>query len=124
MNASILTRDGAINLSAATGAATVATTAGLYSGSGAVSLDALGNVSTGTVNGGATAITSRGGSVTVTGQIAGTGGPMTIGAAGAVNVNQAVTNPGTASPLSITAGTDINVNAAVGGPPRVRRAAP
>ena len=39
---------------------------------------------------------------------------MTIGAAGAVNVNQAITNPGLASPLTINAGTDINVNAAVG----------
>jgi filamentous hemagglutinin family protein len=114
VNASIITHDGAINLSAANGTTTVANTAGLYSGSAAVSLDAFGNVTTGTISGGTMNITSRGGSVTVSGQVAGTGGAMTIGAAGAVNVNQAVTNPGTSSPLTINAGTDINVNAAVG----------
>ena len=114
VNASILTHDGAITLSAANGAGHGRDRRPASSPAAAPSsLDALGNVTTGTVSGGPDDHLAR-----RRGHghrpVAGTGGPMTIGAAGAVNVNQAVTNPGLASPLSITAGTDINVNAAVG----------
>ena len=114
VNAAIATRDGAIRLSSTNGAATIANTTGLFAGAGAISLDALRNVSTGTLNGGVMNITSRRGAVSATGPIAGTGGAITIAAAGQVAIANAITNPGTASPLSITAGTNINVNAAVG----------
>ena len=92
----------------------MASAAGLFAGNAPIAVDALGNISTGTLSGGATNVTSRGGSVAVTGRIAGNGGAIAIGAAGQVDINHAVTNPGTSSPLAITAGTDINVNAAVG----------
>ncbi|HUR35888.1 MAG TPA: filamentous hemagglutinin N-terminal domain-containing protein [Vicinamibacterales bacterium] len=114
VNAAIATHDGAIRLSAINGATTVANTAGLFAGTAAINVDALGNIQTGILSGGVMNVTSRGGGVAVTGQVAGNGGAMTIGAAGQVDINSAVTNPGTSSPLSITAGTDINVNAAVG----------
>jgi filamentous hemagglutinin family protein len=116
VNAAIAAHDGAIRLSAIGGTATVAPSAGLFAGSAAIAVDALGNIQTGTLNGGVMNVTSRGGSVAVTGQIAGNGGAMTIGAAGQVVIDHAVTNPGASSPLAITAGTDINVNAAVGQP--------
>jgi filamentous hemagglutinin family protein len=114
VNAAIATHDGAIRLSSTNGASTVANTAGLFAGSAAIDLDALGQVTTGTLNGGAMRVASRGGSVLVSGPIAGTGGAMTIGAAGQVDIAHAITNPGTSSPLTVTGGTDINVNAPVG----------
>jgi filamentous hemagglutinin family protein len=114
INTPIATHDGAIRLSAVSGAATVAGAAGLFAGSAPIAVDALGNISTGTLSGGAMNVTSRGGSVAVTGRIAGNGGAIAIGAAGQVDINHAVTNPGISSPLAITAGTDVNVNAAVG----------
>jgi len=114
VNAAIATHDAAIRLSAVNGTTNIASTAGLFAGTGAINVDALGSISTGVLSGGVMNVNSRGGSVNVTGQVAGNGGAMTISAANAVNVNSAVTNKGTASPLTITAGTDINVNAAVG----------
>ena len=114
VNAAITTHDGAIRLSSTTGAATIAPSAGLFAGTGAISLDAFGNVATGTLSGGSMNVTSRGGSVAVSGQVGGNGGAITIGAAGQVDIAHPITNSGTTSPLTITAGTDINVNAAVG----------
>ena len=114
VNAPIATHDGAIHLSATNGVATIVPTAGLYAGVAPITLDALGNVTTSTLSGGGMNIESRGGSVFVTGQISGIGGAMTIGAAGKVDIANAITNLGASSPLSITAGADINVNAAVG----------
>lgn len=114
VNAVVATHDAAIRLTATNGTAAFASGTGLYSGSGAIAVDALGNVTTATLSGGAMNITSRGGDVTVGGQMAGTGGAMAISAAGAVNINNAVTNPGVTSPLTVSAGTNINVNAAVG----------
>jgi filamentous hemagglutinin family protein len=114
VNTAIATNDGAIRISAVGGTATIAGAAGLFAGSAPIAVDALGNISTGTLSGGAMNVTSRVGSVAVTGRIAGNGGAIVIGAAGQVDVNHAVTNPGTSSPLAITAGTDVNVNAAVG----------
>ncbi len=113
VNAVVTTHDAAIRLTATNGTTTFANGTGLYAGSGVIVLDALGSIVTPTLSGGAMSVTSRGGSVDVAGQMAGSG-PMAIGAAGAVNVNNAITNVGAASALVINAGTDINVNAAIG----------
>ena len=114
VNSAITTRDGAIRLSSTTGAATVASSAGLFAGAGAIALDALGNVTTGTLSGGPITVASRAGATVVSGPISGNGGAMAIFAATQVDINNAITNPGIVSPLAIMAGTDINVNAAVG----------
>ena len=114
VNAPIATNNGEIKLSATNGIATVVPTAGLFAGLAPISLDALGNVMTSTLSGGPMTIASRAGSVFVTGPIVGNGGAMTIGAAGQVDITNAITNRGAESALSITAGTDINVNAPIG----------
>lgn len=114
VNAVVATHDAAIRLTATNGTAAFASGTGLYSGSGTIAVDALGNVSTATLSGGAMTVTSHGGDVTVGGQMAGSGGAMAINAAGAVNINNAVTNSGVTSPVTVSAGTNINVNAAVG----------
>ncbi len=114
VNAVIATHDAAIRLTATNGTTAFASGTGLYSGSGAIGVDALGSITTTTLSGGAINVTSRGGDVIVGGQMAGTGGAMAISAAGAVTINNAVTNPGVSSPLTVSAGTDITVNAAVG----------
>ncbi len=114
VNAAITTQNGAITVAAANGIASVAPSAGLFAGTGAVSVNALGTVTTGPITSGGLAVTSRGGSVLVNGAVAGSGSPMTIGAAGAVTVANSIVNPGAASPLTVTAGTNIAVNAHVG----------
>ena len=114
VNSAITTRDGAIRLSSTNGAATVASSAGLFAGAGAIVVDALGNVATGTLSGGPITVASRAGATVVSGPISGNGGSMGISAATQADINNAITNPGIVSPLAITAGTDINVNAAVG----------
>jgi filamentous hemagglutinin family protein len=114
VNAAIATRDAAINLSATNGVATIAPAAGLFAGAGAISLDALGNVTTSVLSGGAMNVTSRGGSVTLNGVVNGSGGAVAISAAGQVDVANTISIPG-ASPLTITAGTSINVNAPIDG---------
>jgi filamentous hemagglutinin family protein len=115
VNTTIATRNGAVNISAAGGSATVGPNAGVFTGSGAIGMTALGNVTTGILSGGPINVVSKNGSVVVSGAIAGNGGAMTIGAGADVNVAHAITNAGTLSPLTITAGSDINVNAAIDG---------
>ena len=115
VNASIATGNGGISVSAASGRATVGTNLGLFAGTGAISLNALGNVTTGTLTGGAMNVVSRGGSVAVSGPVSGNGGAITVGAAGQVDIARSISNPGTFSPVAITAGTDINLNAAIDG---------
>jgi filamentous hemagglutinin family protein len=115
VNASIATSNGAISVSAANGRATVGTNLGLFAGASAISMNALGNVTTGTLSGGPMNVVSRAGAVTISGPISGNGGAMTINAGTQVDVARAISNPGTISPLTITAGTDINVNAAIDG---------
>lgn len=115
VNATIATRNGAVNVSAAGGSATVGPNAGVFTGTGAIGMTALGNVTTGILSGGPMNIVSKAGSVMVSGPITGNGGAMTIGAGADVNVAHSITNAGTLSPLTITAGSDINVNAAIDG---------
>jgi hypothetical protein len=115
LNAPIATHDGAITVSAAAGAATVGTGDGLFAGTGAISMQALGNVTTGTLSGGPITLVSKGGAVALSGPVSGNGGSITISASAQVDIAHAITNPGAASPLTISAGTDINVNAAIDG---------
>ena len=114
LNASIATNNGAVSVKATNGTATFANGTGLYAGTGAVTVDVNGNLSTGVIAGGPISVMSRSGAVSIDNQMAGSGGAMSITAANAVTVNSAVTNPGLTSPLTITAGTDLTVNAAVG----------
>jgi filamentous hemagglutinin family protein len=114
VNAPIATNNGAINLFAANGTTAVLTSAGLFAGTGAISLNAFGNITTGLLTGGPMSVLSRAGSVTIGGTLTGSGGAITIGAAGQVDVAQGIFFPG-ASPLTITAGTNINVNAEIDG---------
>jgi filamentous hemagglutinin family protein len=114
VNASITTNDGAVQLSAENGTAAFAPGAGVFAGTGPISVDSFGMLTTGPLSGGAMNIISRGGSIAVGAPISGAGGAITIGAAGQVDVDHSITNPGTASPLTITALTDINLNAQIG----------
>jgi hypothetical protein len=113
--APITTHEGAISVSAAAGTATVGAGSGLFAGTGAISMNALGNVTTGVLSGGPITLASRGGAVTLSGAVSGNGGPITINAVTQVDVAHSIANPGTSSPVTITAGTDINVNAAIDG---------
>jgi hypothetical protein len=115
VNAAVVTKNAAITASATNGSANIDANAGLFAGTGAIALNALGNVTTGSLRGGTINVASSGGSVAVNGSIAGTGGAMTIGAATSVDIAQSIANPGTTSPLTITAGTDINVNGQIDG---------
>jgi filamentous hemagglutinin family protein len=115
VNAPIATHGGAINVSATAGTASVGTGVGLFAGTGAISMQALGNVTTGTLSGGPITLASSGGAVALSGPVSGNGGPITITAGTEVDIAHPITNPGTASPLTISAGTDINVNAAIDG---------
>jgi filamentous hemagglutinin family protein len=115
VNAPVATHDGAISITAASGAATVETGDGLFAGTGAISMKALGTVTTGTLSGGPISLVSSGGSVALSGAVSGNGGPIAITAATEVDITHAITNPGTSSPLTITAGTDVNVNAPIDG---------
>jgi filamentous hemagglutinin family protein len=114
LNVSITTNDANIRVAAENGAATFAPTAGLFAGTGSILVDSFGPVTAGPLSGGAMSIVSRGGSIVVGAPVSGTGGAITFGAAGQVDVDHSITNPGAASPLTITAGTDINVNAQIG----------
>lgn len=114
VNAPIATRDGAISLTAVNGSTHLAPAVGLFAGTGAVTLDSYGSIATNAIAGGATTLTSRAGSVSVGGPIAGAGGAVTIAAAGQVDVASSITNPGSTSTLTIQAGTDITVDAHLG----------
>ena len=116
VNSAIATDDGAIGLSARTGTAVFASDTGLFAGTGAITLDVLGNLRTGALSGGAMTVTSRAGSIATGAPISGQGGTIAMTAAGQVDVNHSITNPGAGSPLTISAGTDITVNAHVGRP--------
>ena len=114
LGASVAANNGAVSVTSTNGTAAFAAGTGLYAGTGAVTVDVSGNLSTGVIAGGPISVASRAGSVSVDKQMAGSGGAMSITAANAVTVNSAVTNPGVASPLTISAGTDLTVNASVG----------
>jgi filamentous hemagglutinin family protein len=114
VSASITTNGGTIRVSAENGTAAFAPSAGLFAGTGAISVDALGTVTTSSLSGGAMNISSRGGSIVIGAPVSGTGGAITIDAAGRVDIDHSITNPGAASPLTVTAVTDINLNAQIG----------
>lgn len=115
LNNSIITNNGAINISATGGTLTPASSSmALFSGNGAISVTTGGNLSSGVyVTTGALNLTSTGGNVNVNTKINEAIGNTTIQAAGAVNVNQSIANIRNGSNLAITAGSNIVVNAQI-----------
>jgi hypothetical protein len=114
VNSFILTNNGAINLTATTGSASVAPGMALFAGAGPISLTAANSISTAPmITTGALNVQSTAGSVNVNTAIDGTTGPVTLTAAAAVNINQAIANTRSDAPLTVTAGTDINVGTAI-----------
>lgn len=118
LNQSIVSDNGAISLTAQSGALTMAAGEGLFAGSAPISLTsgatlgiAPGLLSTT----GALSLRSTANAVNIDQPIDNTTGAVTINAATAVNVNQSITNLKTGSNLTITAGTDIHVNAQIDG---------
>ena len=115
VNDFIVTNNGAISLTATNGIASVAATKGLFAGTAPIAMNAKGNVTAGVMSGGPLTVASSAGAVALNGPVTGSGGPIGISAAGAVDINQAITNPASASPLTILAGTNINLNAQIDG---------
>jgi filamentous hemagglutinin family protein len=116
LNESIVTQDGAISVTATSGAVTTAAGEGLFAGSGAIALQSGQTLSTPTISTtGPVTLRSTAGAVNVDTAIGGTTGAVTIAAATDVNINRAIANPRTDAPLNVTAGGNINVNAAIDG---------
>ena len=116
VNQNIVTRDSAMSLTAQAGSLAMAAGMGLFAGNGTISVTSGQTLNTGiTSTTGALNLQSTGGAVNVNTAIDDTTGAVTIDAATAVNINQAITNLKTGDDLAITAGTDINVLAQVDG---------
>ncbi|MEK7752059.1 MAG: hypothetical protein AAB654_09100 [Acidobacteriota bacterium] len=115
VNDFIGTNNGAISLTASNGTVSVALGKGLFAGTAPIAINAKGNITTDVMSGGTITVTSSAGAVALNGLASGSGGPISISAAGAVDVNQAITNPASNSPLTLFAGTDINLNAQIDG---------
>jgi hypothetical protein len=116
VNDFIVTNDGAINLTAAQGTVSVLPGKALFAGSAPITINAAGNLTTGPlVTGGSLSITSLAGSVRIASFIDGQTGPVSVRAAGNVDIDEPIVNLSSGDGLSVTAGNDINVNAQVDG---------
>ena len=117
INDFIVTNDGAVNLFASQGTVNFAPGTAVFAGSAPITINAGGDLRTGWLfTGGSLSISSLTGSVLVDSFIDGHTGPVSIRAAGDVDINQPIVNLfSSADALTITAGSDINVNAPVDG---------
>ena len=85
VNQAIVANNGAVSLTATNGAMNVASGAPMVSGTGAIALNARGDISTGPMSAGSLAVTSTAGSVAVNGLIDAATGDTRISAASDVN---------------------------------------
>jgi filamentous hemagglutinin family protein len=114
INDFVVTNDGAINLLASKGSVNVAAGKAVYAGSAPITVSSSGSVHTAPlVTSGALSIASVTGSVYVDSFIDSHTGPVSIRAAGDVDINQPIVNIADGSALDVTAGQDVNVNALV-----------
>ena len=117
VNDFIVTNNGAVSLNAAAGTVNIALGKAVFSGTAPISVTAGGSIHTGSLfTDGALSIHSLAGSVAIDSIIDGHGGPVSIQAAGTVDINQSIVNfAGSDDALTVTAGDDVNVNAQVDG---------
>ncbi len=116
INDFVVTNDGAINLLASKGTVNIAAGKAVYGGSAPITVNAGGSVHTGPlVTSGSLAIASTAGSVYIDSFIDGHTGPVSIRAAGDVDINQPILNLASGTALDVNAGNDVNVNALVDG---------
>ena len=116
VNDYIVTNDGAVSLTATQGTVTIATDKAVFAGNAPITVNAAGTIHTGPMlTSGSLAIRSLAGSVAIDAFIDDHTGPVSIRAAGNVDINQPIVNLVTGSPLDVLAGADINVNAQVDG---------
>ena len=114
INDFVVTNDGAINLLASKGTVNVAAGKAVYAGSAPITVSSSGSVHTAPlVTSGALSIASVTGSVYIDSFIDGHTGPVSIHAAGDVDINQPIVNLAGGSALDVSAGQDVNVNALV-----------
>lgn len=115
VNSSIVTNSGAIGLTAATGAITMASGTAIVSGASPIAMTAAGNIRTQGISGGSLSARSTAGSINVDGIVDGNTGRVDLAAARDVNINAPMLNTRTGAPLTATAGGNINVNAQIDG---------
>jgi hypothetical protein len=97
INDDVVTNNGSIDITAATGSATMAPGTALSARNAAITVTAAGDITTQGISGGSLAATSTGGSVMVNGVIDGNTGRVDLDARVDVNVSQAVLSPRTGS---------------------------
>jgi filamentous hemagglutinin family protein len=116
INNYILTNNGAININAG-GSIAMAPSTALFTGAAPISITGVGNVTTSPLlSTGAITASSSGGSLAFGGvAYDGTSGPITLSAAGAVDINQPIANVRSNAPLNVNAGGNININAQIDG---------
>ena len=115
INSAVVTGNGAIGITAATGAATMAAGTTLFSGTAPIAVTAASDVTTRGMSGGSLSATSTAGSVTVNEVIDGSTGRVDLNAARDVNINAAVLNTRSGASFTASAGQNVNVNAVVDG---------
>jgi hypothetical protein len=115
VNESLATNNGAINLTAVNGAATVGAGRGLFAGNAPIAMRSTGDLTTGAISGGSLSATSSAGSVRVSGVIDGTTGRVDLNAGSDVIIDQPALNLRTGNRLNSTAGRDVIVNAQIDG---------
>src|SRR6185436_7301251 len=103
VNNFVVTNNGAIGITAATGTATIAAAKGLFAGTAPINVSGAGGVTTGQLSGGSVTLASSAGSVAVNGLIDGATGAVGITAAGDVNLNQTILNLQSGNALTVAA---------------------
>lgn len=115
VNDFIVTNNGAIGITATNGTATIAAAKGLFAGTSPVTVNAKGNLSSGSLSAGTVVLASSAGAVALNGIVDASTGRVDVNAATDVSINQPVLNMVSGNPLNVTAGQDINVNAQIDG---------